>query len=248
MPNRSFDSLIKEIVHKQIDSIVPPSKEEVWEQIKQKLSDERRKKQYRRLKSILIACTVIVVLTVTFVYFYTPVMAFTGRIIKSIEEVTENSFIVRKIVSFNPDSQENAITNDKYDDPRIDEAKRNISFEILLPKYVPEDYELYSVNVFNKDKEREKVTLLYINIKDENKKESFEIEEQSYPDDSESEMKYVMDPDTKVEYLEINEVKCTLLSYDKMHNILFWDNNNISYKIDGNISKDDIVKIVKTMK
>lgn len=245
--SKNMDQLLKEIAHERIESIVPSPKEDVWEQIKIELRRKRKKESFKRLKPKLVACIILVVLTVGLVNFYTPVKAFTAKMIKSIGEITGDTFTIRKLVNLQLEDEEPVDMDSKYIDPRINDAQREVSFDIPIPGYIPEGYELYAVDVFNKDKGREKVNLLYINTNEEDKKGSFEIEVQSFPIGSESEMKYVLDDDTKVEDVDINGIEYSLLSHDKSYNILFWDSGNMSYKIDGNLSKKDIFKIADSM-
>lgn len=183
----------------------------------------------------------------TLVTFYTPVKAFTINVIRNIEEIVEDIFVVHKKVSFSDNNQDDKNKDIKSDDPRIDDARSKVAFEVLSPNYIPKHYELYMVDVFNKDKEMEQVSLLYINTEDDENKEAFEIVMQSLPMGSESQMNYILEPDTKIDHIELEGIEYTLVTHNKMYNILIWDIANLSYKIDGNISREDIIKIAQSM-
>ena len=60
-------------------------------------------------------------------------------------------------------------------------------------------------------------------------------------------MNYVLGDDTNIEHLDIYGIERILLSHEEFYNILLWDKGNLSYKIDGSISKEEIIKIAKSM-
>ena len=126
-----------------------------------------------------------------------------------------------------------------------DEARSKVSFELLIPNYIPADYELHTVDVL--DMEIEWVNLLYINTKDNDNRECFEIVIRSFSAGMESQMNYVLGDDTNIEHLDIYGIERILLSHEEFYNILLWDKGNLSYKIDGSISKEEIIEIAKSM-
>ena len=244
---RDVDSLIKDILEEEIENIEYPPANELWGQIRCKFRKERRKTLLTRLRPALAACIIMAVLSVLFINFQTPVMAFANRIIRSVEEFAGNTFkIHRRDVTQDVNGGVGIISN--TDDPRIGEAQKKIHFELRMPEYIPEDFKLNNVDVLNKNKEKEVVTFLYINAKDEGSRKSYEITQESFPGGIDNTINILDDTGTKIEHIKINGIECKLVSYESTLNKLIWINEHIGYKIDGRVSKDDIIKIAESMK
>lgn len=244
---KDIDSFIKDIFEEEFENIEYPLSDEMWGQIRLKLKNERRKILLKKLRPAFAAGIIISVLSVLLLYFQMPVMAFANRIIRSVEEFAGSTLkIHRKDVAQDVNSGVDIISN--IDDPRIGEAQKNIHFKMLIPGYIPEDFKLNNVDVLNKNKEKEVVTFQYINTKDENKREAFEITQESFPSSTDNTINILDEKDTNIEHIKINSIECTLIKYDDALNKLIWNNDHLGYEIDGRISKDDIIKIAKSMK
>jgi len=249
--NRDFDSFFKELVRERIDEMPCPPKKEVWEQIKTRLRVERKKERrkyiLKRLRPVFAVCILIAFLTVIYVNFQTPVMAFTNKIIKSIMVIKGDTIkIYKKVVNADEGTTDYLFGRD-IDDPRIGEAQKKVHFRMFIPEYLPKDFKLNGVDVLNQYEKRETVTFQYLNS-DSNKKECFEIIQRSYPNGADATLNIKKEDNTKIEQLSVGGVEYTLVSYEKKLNGLLWDNNNIGYEINGNITKDDIIKVAKSMK
>lgn len=244
---KDIDSLIKDILEEEIVNIEYPPANELWGQIRSKFREERRKTLLMKLRPAFAACIIMAVISVLFINFQTPVMAFANRIIRSVEEFAGNTFkIHRRDVTQDVKGGVDIISN--TDDPRIGEAQKKIHFKLLIPEYVPEDFKLNNVDVLNKNKEKEVVTFLYINTKDEGSRKSYEITQESFPGGIDNTINILDDTGTNIEHIKINGIECTLISYESTLNKLIWINEHIGYKIDGRVSKDEIIKIAESMK
>lgn len=242
---KDIDSLIKDVFEEEFENIKYPPSDEMWGQIRLKLRDERRKMLLKKLRPAFVTCTIIVALFGLLINFQMPVMSFINKIIKNVEEIAGNTLkIHREDVAQSEKSEVDVSRN--IDDPRIGEAQKNIHFNLLIPEYIPKDFKLNNIDVLNKNKEKEVVTLRYIN--DENKQESFEITQESFPSSVEDTINILDDEDANVEHIKIIGMDCTFLHYDSTINKLIWINSHLGYKIDGRVSKDDIIKIVESMK
>ena len=94
---------------------------------------------------------------------------------------------------------------------------------------------------------KETVTFLYLKS-DSNEKECFEITQRSYPNGTDITYNFKKDENAKIEQLSIEGIEYTLVNYEKNLNGLLWNNGNIGCEINGNISKDDVLKTAKSMK
>lgn len=249
--SKDFDSLMKELVKERIYEMPHPPKEEVWEQIIIRLRQERKKERsiyiLKRLRPAFVACLAIIFLTVIYLDLHINVAAFTNKIIKSIIVMTEDTIKIHKKVDSTADTRTDYLFGRDIDDPRIGEAQKKVHFRLFIPEYIPKDFKLNSVDVLNKNEKKETVTFLYINS-DSDKKDCFEITQRSYSDGASVTMNIEKDENTKIENLTVNGIEYTLVSYEKNLNGLLWDNGNIGCEIRGNISRDDIIEIAKSMK
>jgi len=247
---KDFDSLVKELVKERICEMPHPPKEAVWEQLRTRLSQERKKEKririLKQLRPAFVACLVIIFLTVIYSDPSTHVAAFTNRIIKSIVEITQDTIKIHKKVDPAAEKSDYLFGRD-IDDPRLGEAQKKVHFRLFIPEYIPEAFELSSVDVLNKNTKKETVTLLYINSNSD-KKDCFEIIQRSYSDGTSVTMNIKKDESTKIENLTVDGIEYTLISHEKNLNGLLWDTDNIGYEISGNISRDDIIEIAKSMK
>jgi hypothetical protein len=187
-------------------------------------------------------------MAVLYIIPQTQVMAFTNKIIKSIMVITGDTIKVYN----KTDSSNNVKTNDylfgrEVDDPRIGEAQKKVHFKLLIPEYIPKEFTLNNVDVSNKYEDKEAVNFLYLNPSSENK-DCYEIMQRSFPNGADVTLNIKKDENTKIENLVIDGIEYTLVSYEKNLTGIFWNNGNIGYEINGNISKDDIIKVVKSMK
>jgi hypothetical protein len=249
---RDFNSFFKELVQERIDEMPCPPKEEIWEQVKIRLRAERKKErnQYllKYLRPVFAVLVTIVLFTVLFINFQTPVIAFTNKIIKNLITITDQKIKIHKNTVNTDEGSTKYLLGRDIDDPRIGEVQKKVHFRILIPEYIPGDFKLYSVDVLNKNQEKETVIMLYVKTENDNKKDSFQIMQNSFPNDSEITMNKFKDDNTKIEYIIINEVKCILITNDNSINTILWDKENISYEIFGTISRKDIIKVAESMK
>jgi hypothetical protein len=248
--SKNLDSLMKELVKERICGMSHPPKEEVWEQLRTRLRQERKKEKsiyiLKRLRPAFVACLVIIFLTVMYSDPSTHVAAFTNRIIKSIVEITQDTIKVHKKVDSIAGEKTDYLFGRNIDDPRIGETQKKVHFRLFIPEYIPEDFMLSSVDVLNKNEKKETVTFLYINSNSA-QKDCFEIIQHSYSDGESVTMNIKKDESTKIENLTIDGIEYTLISYEKNLNGLLWDTDNIGCEISGNISMDDIIEIAESM-
>ena len=135
------DPLLKEAVHEQINNVIPPPKEEMWENIKNGLVKDSKSFKFSRF---VIAACIALLIFISLALFDTPVKAFSINIIRSIEEIIGDTLILKKIVGYDYNNGTLDEIKNQSGNPRIDEANDQVSFEILVPSYIPVNHKLYS--------------------------------------------------------------------------------------------------------
>lgn len=246
---KSVDSLIKKALQVRYDSIVCPPKEEIWNKIVKRLRKKRRQDQLKRLRPVFAACAILVVISWTIIRYPSPVLAFASRIIQSIEVIAGTTFKIHtKVVSDDTLKDNDYSFGRNIEDPRIGEAQKKLHFMVLIPEYIPDGFKLDNVDVLNKDIQKEVITFLYIKTKSEGKSNCFEIMQENRPDSEDSTLNIQVNDDTKIEHIQFNGIRYTLVNYTENQNKLLWNSGGIGYKIDGNISKKEIIRVAKSMK
>jgi len=246
---KDLDSLIKKAFKIRYEETNYPPSQEVWEKVIKRLRKQRKMDKLKRLKPVIAACALVAVLSVLFTVFNEPVMALTNKFIKTIVEITDNTIrIHKKVVSIEDKDKEDYFFGRNIEDPRIGEAQKKIHFKLLIPEYIPDSFKLSSVDVLNKYEKKETVTMLYMKTTEDGKKYSFQITQRSFPNDSEVTMNIQKDENTTMEHTNVNGVECILISYNNTTNALLWDEGDKSSEISGTISKEDIIKVAKSMK
>lgn len=246
-----FDSFFIELIHERNDEMPCPPKEEIWERIITQLKDERkkeRKRLFKRVTSYIAASIIVALILSLYVIPRTNVLAFTNKIIKSIIVVTQDTIKIYKKVD--PTDKENSLDylfGRDIDDPRIGDAQKKIHFRLSIPEYIPKEYKLSSVDVLNKFENKETVTFLYLNSSSD-RKDYFEIIQRSFPNGSDVTVNIKKGENTKIENLIIDATEYTFVSYEENLNGILWDSGNIGYEISGNLTKNEIIKVTKSIK
>lgn len=235
--DRDIDALITEALQEKFDNIACQPSEETWDMILKSVRKNRRQEIIKKLRPAF-AVGVLIFLTVLFINFQKPIMAFADKVIKSIEQISGDTLKINKSVMNNDNVQ-------KSDDPRLDEAKKEVSFQLLLPGYIPEGYILKDVEAHNTYKERESVIFHYSNTNDV--KKYIAITQQSFPPGTNVTMNIQKNEDTIIKHMDVDDIEYTLVDYG-INVKLIWDIGNVSYKIDGNINEEDVMKIAESMK
>ncbi len=246
--SKDLDSLIKKAFKMRYEDTAYPPSQEVWEKVIKRLRNQRRKDILKRFRPAIAACLLFVILSGIMLNFNSQVMAFANKFIRSIEELAGNTFIIHK--STGKSGQDNSIRmNDRFQDPRLNEAQSKVSFTLLTPEYVPNGYKLSKVDVFNENKEQESVTFVYDNSnKSEDKNDFIQIVQTCIPSGTKMSLNIKTDKDTQIKHIKIKGQEATLVKYDSSLNKVIWDIDNINYKIDGSVEEKTIVKIAESMK
>ncbi|HEY5583441.1 MAG TPA: DUF4367 domain-containing protein [Ruminiclostridium sp.] len=244
---KDLDLLIKKAFKIRYEETEYPPSQEVWENVIKIIRKQRKRDMLRRLKPAIAACVLLAVITSTIIGFNVPVGAFADKIIKSIEEFAGNTFVIRKSVDTTAQNGQKEV-NDSIQDPRINDAQNKVSFKLLIPKYVSDNYELTKVDISNEVKEQEAVTFVYYNSKNAGDKSKFIlITQKCIPKGTKSTLNVKTEKDTQIKHLKIRGMDATLINYDNALNKILWDIDNKSYKIDGTIDEKSIIKVAESM-
>ena len=95
---KDLDSLIKRAFVDRYENPDYPPSPEVWDKIVRDLKKQSRADRRRHLRPVIVVCVSVLLLSGILVVFNKPVMAFTNRFMKTIIEVTEDTFRVHKKV------------------------------------------------------------------------------------------------------------------------------------------------------
>lgn len=125
----------------------------------------------------------------------------------------------------------------------LQEAKDIASFPIRVPKELPKEIVLDNVTIIKKSNTG-KSDRIYLKYK--GNEQSFTINEMVVEEDTGKGL-LIDNEDTNVEEIMIYDRNANLLTYKNGITELFWIENNYYYSIEGNLSKEEIIKIAKSM-
>lgn len=241
-----IDTLIEISYKVRLNSIKCPPAEDIWPKVASELKKVKRKQRLRRLKPVFAASIILILLMTLFVNYQTQVVAFANSIINSIIKYKEHTLVIEKDNIISNQKENYEIIKDSKTDSRISEAQENISFKLLTPQYVPENFELSKVDVINQEKGHEAVIFVYYNTSGD-KAKFFHLQQTNIESYTKTATNLPISDNTKVRNIIINGTNCTLINHDTDLNIAIWDIDNISFRIDGSISEKEIIKIITNL-
>ncbi len=119
-------------------------------------------------------------------------------------------------------------------------AQEVTDFPIIIPKAIPEGYSLKDVSVFKNDINKSRD----INLNYTNRDKELRIEENLVAEEFGSGAVY---HDAKAEEIKINGNKGTLIIYDRGYIDLEWMNQSFYFKIAGQLTKEETIKLAESM-
>lgn len=244
--SEKFDLLLEEAVREHIDNTTVPPSEEEWEKLLVKLRKEKKKAIFHKAIPIIAAAFFIISLSLIF-GFYEPAKLYASKLIKSIEQITADTFTLYKGAGLNNGNIANAELN-YNDDPRLGEAQKNVFFKILLPEYLPAEYKLEKVEWVKVSENQQSVILFYASSQTADKNDFIQIMQESIPLETNLRINIKKDEQTVIKHIDINGTEAILVIYDNGVKKLLWDVSNINYKIDGTLDEPELVKLAQSMK
>lgn len=254
MSELNIDQLIEDVVKAEIKNSPAPalSTAEAWEQLNQRLQNKRAINQQRkgryRSRGLLLACAAVVLLAV----LWNPVNSSAFGKLTEIFQQVQGAFVqlfVRVDTlqdNKNVPHEDYVLINQSRIDSRImtlDEAKKNTSFEIKVPTYLPPGFKLDGVNVIKQGNQQSQEIYLYY----EGNGRSFVIGESLIKDYNGTAV--ITDIEDAVgEKITIKNQLANLVSYKDGTLELIWVVDEVFYyEIKGILSRDEIIAIAESM-
>jgi len=237
-----LEKLMKDTVCEMVNSAPPPPLEESWAKLEQRLLEQHRlnnppgtKTKNSLSKSMFIAAGIIMI-------FISLSMSFPGGAANIVENLIDRTQVnVGTQPAPQEDFREVAVMQEKI--LTLEEAKAAAPFSILIPEYIPSDYNLAQVKYQEMANTTGLVTLKYIGpgtsyfiITEMNTPEGFV---QGYGFDTE---------DAVAQDIKIGEAVGQLISYKNEKIRVNWIQKNIVYGLEGKVPKEDVLKITASMK
>ena len=238
-----LDDLITKALTLEYNSIACPSEDEIIKGVQDKMKKYQRAEFVHRLRPALVACGIAAVFFIVMLGFQTPVKAFSLKFIQTIFNISDDTFEIYNKAIFGDKAEPTPLSSKKFDDPRIGEAQKEISFEILVPGYVPENYTVNKVKILNDFDQQECIVITYTNDKTD---EFFHIKQTLMPMDLEKTVNTLRGDATAVDKLKLNGFEAYFI--EKAPNNLIWNTDSNSYTIYGGLSKKELIKIAESMK
>lgn len=251
-----LERLIKKALKEELDSAPPPplSIEEAWKELNKKRTNNKEinpKKTLISKKSLLYVASLLFIFAALFSFSPLKGSAFSSftEILQKVQGTVTQLFVK---VGNSPEGDDGAPTSEELTivegsditskSMSLEEAQKVTAFPITLPKQVPEKYSFENVIVSKRENELSKD--IYINY--ENDKHKFTINKKLVGDSFGSGITADSD-DTKVEQVEINGEKGSLLQYKNGIVKLIWVTQQYYYSISGQLTIEEVIKVAESM-
>lgn len=251
--DKEVDLLIKRVIQSEMENSSPPiSTDKAWEQLNMKLNNRQsRFKQSRFYKNKLFYAIAIIFISLVIILSPQTSSAY-NTIVEVFQKVQENvTQLFIKVEDKSPANENAPITDDMYiidEDELIsleldlEEAQKETVFSITQPKFVPEEYTLKDVTVYKSENEKSDDIILHY----EGNEGSFNIEQKVFGESFSAGLT-IDNNDTQIESVDIHEHSGSLLQYKNGFLELIWVTESYYYSISGALSKDQVIKIAKSM-
>ncbi|MCH1627050.1 DUF4367 domain-containing protein [Fredinandcohnia quinoae] len=250
-----LDQIIEETVKEEYDHILPiTSTNEAWENFNKRREHKYksrtfspRKKKFVMLGTSLAVCIILISLLPQSGSSFASLTEIFGKVegnmISLFVKVGENEEHIEDVKEPSLDEyyviEGSETTMDEID---LEQAKKETAFPILIPKWVPTDFELEHVLVLTK--QNQKSDEIYLQYKSNAK--HFTIRQTSTGHEFGLGMSYNKD-EVNVEQIKINGYQANLINRSKGISKLFWVTQSIYYSIDGHLTKEEIIQIAESM-
>lgn len=241
----SFERELSQVLKESAGRILTPDKKEVWAEIEREIQGNHKKTAAPVFKK-LAAVAAILIFLLTGVLFITGDYALADlRFFQTIKSVFGNvvnisgaSHSGNKV----PVNEKRAI-DEKTDEKilySIKEAGKSLAYEIAVPGYVPEAYELAGVFVREVTDSLSPVELHYI---DASSGKEIIIDEN--PINTVTAFSYnFRSNNAQMSTVQLNESEATLLYFEKTGiRKLFWQTSQMYYIVSAGLSEEELIKL-----
>lgn len=251
--SNELDILIKKAIQNEMKSSPPPMPaNRAWEQLESRLNGQQS--SYNRTpfykNKFIYAVAIIFISLIVFISPQTS--GAYSKFIEVFQRVQENVTQLFIKVEDNNSSGSNVSPEDEMyivEEPEmvslelsIEEAQQETAFFIKQPKFVPEGYVLKNVTILKG--EIGQSNDVYLNY--EGEEGSFEIN-QKLLEESFSGGVTINNDDAQIDTIDLQGQSANLLHYENGFLELIWVTDSHYNSISGMLSKDEIVKIAKSL-
>ncbi len=264
MANKKLDFLIKEAVQENADKITVLNEEsivpidEMLQRVIPQTEMNHKVIQFENYKNrnfqgivlrrgALIACCIICLSFIFTISFETvPAQAFKFNITKVFVDVRDNLFRIKHTTGEEhlADNQPSPMSNNNkiVQTLTLEQAQKKISFHIPIPQYMPKGYNLKQVEWTRYQNGRNVVKQAYIN---DNEEEINFFQTAVMGDIDRSD---IATKDNDVSLVEVMGVEVSLISHNTKSHWGTWYKDGFEYEVYANTSKDELIKLLKSIK
>lgn len=256
MNDNNLDRLIKDTymefndemdIHSDIEV---PDFNIVMNKFHSNLKGKRKSSSISKGIAMVVSFTIVVLIS-TLISSIPKVIAFKFKVIKTFEELRGDTKDIK--VSTNDDLDNNSNDNVSESNSGVDqieklvsieEAKKEVPFKLLIPKYLPSGYKLESVRLV-------KALGNYFSVNQTYTTSTGEIIQIYQSTISEiAEETISMSSELKVEDITINDRKVKLTTDNENFKNILWFDNNIKFEIlvPYNVTDNEVKKIIQLLK
>lgn len=254
--DKDMDRLIEEAIKEEFNSITPPmSTNEAWEMFNKRREQKKRKNKSIKILTIFNKKFVYVVSSIIIVISLFALAPQNGAAFSKITEIfnkIQGNVVQLFIKVGGSEENENGPSSDEFtviegsevisEQMNLEQAQQETEFPIIVPKRLPSGVHLKNVTVLKKANIKSKE--IYLNYMGSDNQ--FTIREMVVGNRFGFGASFDQE-DTKVEEININGHKANLIKYKNGFMGLVWITQNHYLSIEGNITKEQIIRIAESM-
>lgn len=244
-----LDQIIEDAIREEIhNSPVPKPMNEAWDELNQRLQNERNLRSRRSLSKKPVVAAACILFIMGSVALAPQVSAF-GKLTEVFHKVSGSVVqLFGKVGDSNPPKEErNAPSVDEFavvegskvtsQTMGLDEAQEVTAFQIRVPQRISPEFKLNNVTVIKPESKKGEEIYLHF----DGKQREFTIREVKIAD--QFGFGEVNDEETKVEDVTINGQKGVVLKYKNGETRLVWLTTEFYFEIQGGITKEEAIQI-----
>lgn len=251
MKSKGYE-IIKQSLDDIVNSMPDPEKEPDWKALISRIEREEKTRHTKKVKFLsntrryAVAAAIFLIIAVYFGAGTTNAknMLF-SNIFYNVKQSIGTIFKIttdRHMDQSELDNEQNNASMEKITTKDMQEAKTLSDGKIKAPAYLPVNYELKAITIY---KEENQIYNIILEYTDENGND-LKLREIPIVGGNTFAINYKKEGTDVVE-VQDGEVKYIILSFENGYSKLIWDKYDMNYMLTGSLSKDEMLKIAKSI-
>jgi len=245
-----FDKKLSVELRKAAEEITPPDKAEVWTEIEKEIKAFIKRQKAPILKKYISAAIVLILLFASVflvagndLYAESSFFQTVKSVLNNIVNISGSGQTGNEVPVENSPVEINSVREKEF--YSLDKAQQLLGYNIVLPKFLPEGYELAGIFVRQENDSMSPVDLHY---NDNHGEESLIINENPIVNATAFSYNF-RNNDAETRTVNINSSEATLIYFEATGiRKIIWQTTQMYYVIEGGLIEEEIIKIAKSIR